>query len=185
MSQPSATTQLVEFWTNRIQIDLAPFSDPGGEVQLVKQGRTITATWSQRMRDREAKFAISHDGVKVTSGHREFAYRAFFASAEMADLPSLARMILKVRPAQLYVETKARVEGADDAKMPVATPRELVQRLNAEAVKALHSPDVTQKLPTLGQLPVGSTPEQFEKQFRADIAKFEKVVRDARIPPQD
>ena len=68
---------------------------------------------------------------------------------------------------------------------PAATPRDLVQRLSSEAVRALHSPEVTQKLPALGQLPVGSTPEQFETQFRADVTKFAKVVRDARLPPQD
>lgn len=68
---------------------------------------------------------------------------------------------------------------------PAATPRDVVQRLSAEAVKALHSPEVTQKLPALGQLPVGSTPEQFDAQFRADVTKFEKVVRDARLPAQD
>ena len=69
--------------------------------------------------------------------------------------------------------------------VPAATPRDLVQRLNAEAVKALRSEDVLQKIPALGQLPVGSTPEQFEAQFRADITKFAKVVKDARLPPQD
>ena len=51
--------------------------------------------------------------------------------------------------------------------------------------KELRCGKVLQKLPALGQLPVGSTPEQFEIQFRADITKFEKVVRDARLPPQD
>ena len=111
MSQSTSTVQLVDFWTNRIQSDLAPFSDPGGEVTLVKQGRTISASWSQRGKEREAKFSVSHDGVRVQSSQREYAYRAFFASPEMADLPSLARMIVKARPAQLYIETKARVEG--------------------------------------------------------------------------
>jgi tripartite-type tricarboxylate transporter receptor subunit TctC len=68
---------------------------------------------------------------------------------------------------------------------PAGTPREVVQRLNVEAVRALNAPEVLQKLPALGQVPVGSTPEQFEAQFRADIAKFQKIVKDARIPAQD
>jgi tripartite-type tricarboxylate transporter receptor subunit TctC len=69
--------------------------------------------------------------------------------------------------------------------VPAATPRDVVQRLSAESVKALNAPEVLQKLPALGQLPVGSTPEQFDAQFRADVAKFQKVVRDAKLPPQD
>lgn len=68
---------------------------------------------------------------------------------------------------------------------PASTPREVVQRLYAESVKALNTPEVLQKLPALGRVPVGSTPEQFEAKFRADIAKFRKIVRDARIPAQD
>jgi tripartite-type tricarboxylate transporter receptor subunit TctC len=68
---------------------------------------------------------------------------------------------------------------------PAATPKEIVQRLSSESVKALRAPEVLQKLPALGQLPVGSTPEQFDQQFRSDIAKFVKVVKDAGIPPQD
>jgi tripartite-type tricarboxylate transporter receptor subunit TctC len=68
---------------------------------------------------------------------------------------------------------------------PAATPRDVVQRLSVESVKALRTPDVLAKLPALGQVPVGSTPEQFDKQFRSDIANFVKVVKEAGIPPQD
>jgi tripartite-type tricarboxylate transporter receptor subunit TctC len=69
--------------------------------------------------------------------------------------------------------------------VPAATPKDIVQRLSQEAVKALRAPEVLQKLPALGQEPVGSTPEQFEQQFRSDVAKFVKIVREARIPAQD
>ena len=68
---------------------------------------------------------------------------------------------------------------------PAGTPREVLQRLSQESVKALRTPEVLQKLPALGQEPVGSTPEQFEMQFRSDVAKFVKIVKEARIPPQD
>ena len=36
-----------------------------------------------------------------------------------------------------------------------------------------------------GNEPVGSTPDEFDARFRADIAKFAKIVKDARIPTQD
>ena len=32
--------------------------------------------------------------------------------------------------------------------------------------------------------PVGSTPAEFEKLYRADRVKFEKVVKDAKIQPR-
>ncbi|MSQ50436.1 MAG: tripartite tricarboxylate transporter substrate binding protein [Betaproteobacteria bacterium] len=106
---------------------------------------------------------------------RAIAMTSIKRAASMPDVPTIA---------------ESGFPGFDAASWqglfaPAATPRELVQRLSAEAVKALHSPEVTQKLPALGQLPVGSTPEQFDAQFRADINKFAKVVKDARLPPQD
>jgi tripartite-type tricarboxylate transporter receptor subunit TctC len=38
-----------------------------------------------------------------------------------------------------------------------------------------------QALATLGFSPVGSTPEEFAAQIKADIEKWSKVVRDAGI----
>ena len=33
--------------------------------------------------------------------------------------------------------------------------------------------------------PVGSTPAEFDARFRADLAKFAKIIKEARIPVQD
>mgnify|MGYP003351875553 CR=1 FL=1 len=68
---------------------------------------------------------------------------------------------------------------------PAATPKDIVQRLSAESVKGLKSPDVLQRLPALGQVPVGSTPDEFEAQFKSDVAKFIRIVREAKLPMQD
>jgi tripartite-type tricarboxylate transporter receptor subunit TctC len=65
------------------------------------------------------------------------------------------------------------------------TPREIVQRLQQDAVRSLRSPEVLERLPTLGQVPVGSTPEEFEAKFKADLTRFARIVREARIPSQD
>ena len=37
----------------------------------------------------------------------------------------------------------------------------------------------------IGNEPVGSTPDEFDARFRADIAKFARIVKEARIPTQD
>jgi len=65
------------------------------------------------------------------------------------------------------------------------TPTHIVKRLQAEAVKALEPPDVRDRLPALGLAIVGSTPTEFAAKFKADIAKFAGVVREAGIAPQD
>ena len=69
--------------------------------------------------------------------------------------------------------------------VPAKTPRAVIERLNQEAVRALNAPDVRERIIASGQEPVGGTPEQFEARFRADLAKFARIVQEARIPPQD
>ncbi|MGZ8210484.1 MAG: Bug family tripartite tricarboxylate transporter substrate binding protein [Burkholderiales bacterium] len=67
------------------------------------------------------------------------------------------------------------------AVAPVKTPREIVQRLNQEMVKALAVPEVKEKLAALGADVVASTPEQTAAIFKTDIEKYTKVARAANI----
>jgi tripartite-type tricarboxylate transporter receptor subunit TctC len=66
--------------------------------------------------------------------------------------------------------------------VPAGTPRAVIDKLHAAVVKALKMPDVIERLSTQGgnEL-VGNTPEQFAQQIRNDLAKYAKLVRDARI----
>ena len=69
--------------------------------------------------------------------------------------------------------------------VPSGTPREIVVRLQQETAKVLKMPDVIERLRTGGNEAVGSTPEEFDKRFRADIVKFAKIIADAKIPRQE
>ena len=69
--------------------------------------------------------------------------------------------------------------------VPAGTPREIVLTIQRETAKALKAPDLIERLKTGGNEAVGSTPEEFDARFRADIAKFAKIVKDAKIPTQD
>ena len=69
--------------------------------------------------------------------------------------------------------------------VPAGTPREVVATLHQAAVKVLKMPDVIERLRLGGNEPVGSTPEEFDKLFRADIGKYAKIIADAKIPKQD
>jgi tripartite-type tricarboxylate transporter receptor subunit TctC len=69
--------------------------------------------------------------------------------------------------------------------VPAGTPREIVLRLQQETAKILKMPDVIERLRAGGNEGVGSTPEQYDARFKADIAKFEKIIADAKIPKQD
>ena len=68
---------------------------------------------------------------------------------------------------------------------PAGTPRDIVARLQRDVAKALATPEVGDRIRAVGNEPVGSTPEEFEARFKADLAKFAKVVKEANIPVQD
>jgi len=67
---------------------------------------------------------------------------------------------------------------------PAGTPRALVDRLNATAVKVLAMKDVQEKVIAGGSEPVTSTPEQFAERIRNDVVKFQKLAQAAGIQPQ-
>ncbi len=64
---------------------------------------------------------------------------------------------------------------------PAGTPREVVQKLNAEVAKILAMPDVRERFMAQGVEPLGSTPEQFGEHIKAQMAKWSQVVRDAGV----
>jgi tripartite-type tricarboxylate transporter receptor subunit TctC len=64
---------------------------------------------------------------------------------------------------------------------PTATPRDIVRKLSAEIVKVVRTQDMKERMDKIGFEPVGSTPEQFDAHIRAEVQKWAKVIRDARI----
>jgi tripartite-type tricarboxylate transporter receptor subunit TctC len=64
---------------------------------------------------------------------------------------------------------------------PAKTPGEILGRLQKEIAAVLGEPDIRSRYATLGIEPVGNTPAQFAQQIRADLARWEKVVRQANI----
>ena len=64
---------------------------------------------------------------------------------------------------------------------PAATPRPVIGRLHAEAVKALRLPDVVERLSGQGAEPVGNTPEDFGAFIRSEIDKWANLVKAANM----
>jgi tripartite-type tricarboxylate transporter receptor subunit TctC len=67
---------------------------------------------------------------------------------------------------------------------PAKTPRAIVNRLTAEAVKAAEAPDTKPYLLKFGMEPVGSSSAEFAKLIKTEIAKWQKVVKAAGITAQ-
>jgi tripartite-type tricarboxylate transporter receptor subunit TctC len=65
--------------------------------------------------------------------------------------------------------------------MPAGTPRPIVQKLNADTVKALADADVKKRFADLGVEAVSSTPEQFAAFIREEMAKYARLIKEANI----
>ena len=57
----------------------------------------------------------------------------------------------------------------------------MIDRLHKEIAAVLQSPFVKERYAVLGIEPVGNTPAQFAEQMRADLARWEKVVKAANV----
>jgi tripartite-type tricarboxylate transporter receptor subunit TctC len=64
---------------------------------------------------------------------------------------------------------------------PAGTPKEIVDRVSAEAKKALADPALQAKLVEQGIVAVGGTPEEFRSFVAEEIARWGKVITDAGI----
>jgi tripartite-type tricarboxylate transporter receptor subunit TctC len=64
---------------------------------------------------------------------------------------------------------------------PAGTPADLVARIQRDAAKAVNQPETHERLVGLGVDIVASTPEEFSRFLRGEIARYTKVVKDAGL----
>lgn len=67
---------------------------------------------------------------------------------------------------------------------PAGTPAPVIQKLNATLNKALADPEVKEKLNVMGIEATPGTPEAYAQEMRADLARYEGVVKSAGIKVQ-
>ena len=64
-------------------------------------------------------------------------------------------------------------------------PREVLLKIAEETQRALKMPDIAPRVPGWGGEAAGTTPDEFEARYRADIAKYSRIVKEARVPMLD
>ncbi len=62
---------------------------------------------------------------------------------------------------------------------PAGTPRDIIAKLNADIVKAMHQPEVKKRLAADGAEPVGNSAEEFAAHIKAEVAHWGPVIRAA------
>jgi tripartite-type tricarboxylate transporter receptor subunit TctC len=100
-------------------------------------------------------------GLAVTSAKR---------SALLPDLPTVGETLPGYSASGWY-----------GLLAPAGTPKPVITRLHAEAVKALRAPDVVDKLSSQGAEPVASSPEEFAAFIRSETDKWANLVKVANM----
>jgi tripartite-type tricarboxylate transporter receptor subunit TctC len=67
---------------------------------------------------------------------------------------------------------------------PAGTPAAVVAVLNREYVRALHVPEVRERLEGYGFDVVGNTPEEFASRMRSESQRLARVIRDSGAKPE-
>jgi tripartite-type tricarboxylate transporter receptor subunit TctC len=112
--------------------------------------------------------AISTIVAQVRAGKlRALATTGKTRSAVTPDVPTIAEAGVPGYEATIWLGLMA----------PAGTPRPVIEKLNAEIVKVLNSPDIRKNWSEQGAVPIPMSPEQFDKFLREDIAKWAAVVK--------
>lgn len=92
-------------------------------------------------------------------------------SSAMPDVPSLAETVFPGFDVGTWF----------GILVPVATPPDIVAKLNAEIVKIVNAPDVRKQLLDMGSEPVGNTSAQMGSQIKAELDAFESLAKQIKL----
>ena len=102
---------------------------------------------------------------------RVLAVTSLSRSGALPDVPTLDEAGLKGFQAVAWNGLTA----------PARTSKDIVAKVNADVVKLMKSPELTDRLKAEGSDPVGNTPAQYAAFLRDEIAKWGKVIKLAGI----
>jgi tripartite-type tricarboxylate transporter receptor subunit TctC len=131
--------------------------------------------------------------TEVMTGRVDYYYLPITpALPNIRDGKVVALAVSTPQRAALLPEVPTVVEaGYPDAQylfwgglaLPAKTPRAIIERLHAEAQKALAVPAVQERLAGLGVAPNSMTVDQLDKFFRDDIAATVKLGKEINLVP--
>jgi len=95
-------------------------------------------------------------------------------SPQLPDVPALA---------ETFSDFK-RPENTTALLAPAGTPRPILVQISKDVARILDLPDIKERLQGMGYVTAPTTPEEFDKILREQIATLSKVVRDAGLRPK-
>jgi tripartite-type tricarboxylate transporter receptor subunit TctC len=159
---PHLSTELFKL-SLKLDIVMVPFSGGGPMVQSIVAGHTPVAFSTLPVAAGPIKDGLLR-ALAVTSSKR------------IAILPDVPTMEEAGVPGQVQ-------EAPQCMWAPMGTPGEIIALLYREAVRALASPDVRDKMAAIGYEPAAVPPDQVKARINADMPRWAKLIRDAGIRP--
>ena len=148
--------------TFKLDFSLAPFQGGGPSIQSVVAGHTPICIQ-----------AIPPAAPLVQAGKlRALGVTAKQRSAALPDVPTFEEAGIKDQEA----------DTMQGVLVPAGTSKAIIELLQAEIARIVQLPDVNAKLLAIGLEPMGMPTSEFAAYIKADIAKWKKVINDAKIP---
>jgi tripartite-type tricarboxylate transporter receptor subunit TctC len=158
---PHLSSELFKL-TFGLDFALAPFPGGGPSIQSVVAGHTPMCFQ-----------AIPPATALVKDGKlRALAVTAATRSPALPDVPTLDELGIKGQEA----------ETMQGVLVPAGTPKPIVDLLQSEMARIVALPEVKDKLLAIGLEPSGMSQAEFAAYIKADLAKWKKVIEDAKIP---
>ena len=158
---PHLSSELFKL-TFALDFALAPFPGGGPSIQSVVGGHTPMCFQ-----------AIPPATPLVKDGKlRALAITAKTRSPALPDVPTLDELGIKDQEA----------ETMQGVLVPAGTPKPIVDLLQSEIARVVNLPDVRDKMLAMGLEPDGMSSAEFAVYIKADVAKWKKVIADAKIP---
>jgi tripartite-type tricarboxylate transporter receptor subunit TctC len=147
--------------TLRLDLIRVPFNGGGPAVQSALAGHTPISFGAMAPAVPQVK-AGTLRGLAVSTKKR---------SQALPDVPTMAEQGFPEIEGETWFTLVA----------PARTPKDVIALLYRETSRAVAAPLVKERLASLGYEPVGSTPEECAEQFKVEMAKWTKVIREAGI----
>ena len=132
--------------------------------------------------------------IDVVAGNIEVYFGAMVSTlphTKSGRLRSIAVTTLKRVPAVPEIPTmdEQGLKGYETGSwfgmsVPTGTPRDIIMKLHAEAVRALAAPELRNRMSSEGAEFVSDTPEQFTAFLKTELVKWGKAVRASGAKPE-
>jgi tripartite-type tricarboxylate transporter receptor subunit TctC len=189
-SNPAKTLAEFTAWVKERSGTLSYATDPGSA------GFLAAELYLQRIGAKVQYVPYKGSGpaaADVVAGHVPYMWSVISIVTPYAKggrLKALATAAEKRAPALPDVPTAAEGGLADFAVSgwyalvaPAKTPKNVIDRVHAEAVKALKNEAVLHRLAASGSLPIGAGPEQLDAHIKSEITRWNKVLTAAGVQP--